>query len=88
VPKISRRKHFSHTLCSWGIASNTYGHSIVLGQSGAYARAQAVQWPGVFLKGKSRTSLHCTDLEFHPLSLLSAVSHLLLRDCSPDAPVR
>ncbi len=57
-------------------------------QSGAYARAQAVQWPGVCLKGKSRTSLYCTDLEFHPLSLLSAVGHLLLQGCSPDAPVR
>jgi hypothetical protein len=41
VPKISRLKHFSHTLCPWGIASNTYEHAIVLGQSGAYARAQA-----------------------------------------------
>ncbi len=41
MPKISRLKHFSHTLCPWGIASNTYEHAIVLGQSGAYARAQA-----------------------------------------------
>ena len=27
MPKISRLKHFSHTLCPWGIVSNTYGHA-------------------------------------------------------------